>query len=854
MKSVLKKIAPFISLVFFGLAIWFLDQELGQYALGEIGGYIAAISPLHIIASLLLCGLSYLLLTGYDLLGVQYIGEDLSFGKVAKAGFIGYAFSHNIGMALITGGSIRYRLYSSWGLNGLQVTKIVGFSAFTLWIGFCSTAGLSLLVYSPNLPDDLIPYVSLQVLGLILLAMVVLYMAASALTRSDLTVWRWELTFPGFDMALKQVVIASVDWLLASSVLYVLLPEAGIPFFGFVGVFLLAQIVGLFSQVPGGLGVFESIMVLYLSEYMSGSNVVGILLVYRLIYYLLPLVAAMALLGYQEYRANRRVVREFGAKTASWLPQVVPTAFSVMIFVAGVVLLFSGVMPSEVPRMHWLQPLIPLPVIEMSHFFASLVGAVLLVLAHGLQRRIDAAYHATVAVLVFGILFSLLKGVSYIEAIILAVMLLALVPARREFYRKAALFSESFSPVWITMMLMVVLSSIWLGLFSYRNVEYSRELWWQFTLLGDAPRYLRASVAILGLAIIFGLVKLLRPSTPLYDGSAREQLQAARALMRQTPWAQSNLLLLGDKKLLFSEKEEACIMYGVEDKSWIAMGDPLGAADEIRELAWQFKELSERNDGWPVFYQVHETYLDLYRDLGLTILKLGEQARVKLGDFSLSTQRYHDITATHAAMEERGYTFELVSASRVASRMDELHAVSDAWLSIPGNHEKRFSLGYFNEEYLQHFPVAAIRRDGQLVAFTNIWSGARRFELGHDLIRFRPEAPEGITDYLLTKVMLWGREEGYQWYNLGLAPLSEMDETKLEPRWVEFADQLYDYGEHLYNFRGLRHHKQKFKPEWTPLYLAAPAGLKLPTVLSNLSELISGHNKPVPGSLDEKSA
>lgn len=854
MKSILKKIAPFISVLFFGLAIWFLDRELGQYAFSEVTGYIGQIPPLHMVWSLVLCGLSYLLLTGYDALGVEYIKEDLAFSKVAKAGFIGYAFSHNIGMALITGGSIRYRLYSSWGLNGLQVTKIVGFSAFTLWIGFCSTAGLSLLLYSPNLPDDLVPYVSLQVLGIVLLAMVAVYMVASALIRDDITVWRWEMAFPGFKMALKQVVIASVDWLLASSVLYVLLPDAGIPYFGFLGVFLLAQIVGLFSQVPGGLGVFESIMVLYLSEFISGSSVVGILLVYRIIYYLLPLLVATALLGHQEYQANRRVVREFGARTASWLPRLVPTVFSVLIFIGGAVLLFSGAMPSEVPRMHWLQPLIPLPVIEMSHFFASMVGAVMLVLAHGLQRRIDAAYHATVGVLIFGIIFSLLKGVSYVEASILAVMLAALVPARREFHRKAALFSESFSPVWITMILMVVISAVWLGFFSYRNVEYSRELWWQFTLLGDAPRYLRAYVAVLGLAILFGLVKLLHPSVSRPRGVTRQQFQRARSLMRRSKWAQSNLLLLGDKQLFFNQDKSACIMYGVKDKSWVSMGDPLGDEEEAEELVWRFRELSENNDGWPVFYQVHEPYLDLYQDLGLTILKLGEQARVPLADFEFEGTGTEAIRETRRKFTDEGYSFTLLPAGKVPSRIADLRRVSDAWLGIPGNHEKRFSLGYFNEAYLRNFPVAIVQRKGEPVAFCNIWSGARKYEVGHDLVRFRPEAPEGITDYLLAEAMRWGRDEQYRWFNLGLAPLSEIEEKKLEPRWARFADQLYDYGEHLYNFRGLRHHKEKFNPTWEPLYLAAPGGLKLPTVLADLSELISGHHNAEPASSDENSA
>jgi phosphatidylglycerol lysyltransferase len=844
MKAILKKIAPFISILFFGLAIWFLDRELGQYRWDEITGYLTGIPPIYFVVSLFLSFLSYLLLTAYDVLGVEYIGEDLALGKTIRAGFIGYAFSHNMGMALITGGSIRYRIYSIWGLTGIQVTKIVAFSAFTLWIGFCATAGLSLVLAPPSLPEGVIvPYVSLRILGGILLVMVIGYMIASATVKNEWSFRSWRFTFPSFKMAMKQVGIASLDWLLACSVLYVLLPEAGVPFFSFLGVFLLAQIVGLFSQVPGGLGVFESIILLYLSNFMTGSNVIGILLVYRIIYYLIPLLVAMVILGYQEYKVNRQVVKDFGSRTASWFPRVVPLAFSISIFIGGTILLFSGALPSEIPRMQWLQSFIPLPVIEMSHFFASLVGAALLVLARGLQRRIDAAYHATVGLLIFGILFSLLKGVSYIEAGILLLMLIALIPSRQEFHRKASLFAQSFSPYWVSMILMVFFSSIWLGLFSYQNVEYQKELWWQFTLLGDAPRYLRASVAVLGFAVIFGLIKLLKPRYPELQEDIPYAYETAYKIMERSGRTQSNLLLLGDKRLLLSDEHDACIMYGVEDKSWISMGDPMGPKQEIEELIWKFRDLSEKNDGWPVFYQVHDRYLDLYRSLGHTLLKLGEEARIALPEFDLANKALSELQKDCKKLKKGGYEFELIPARRVASHLNELKEVSDAWLQIPGNHEKRFALGYFKDDYLTNFPIAVIKKDNKLQAFSNLWTTARKHEIGYDLIRFRPSIPPSLTDFILAESVLWGKERGYQRFNLGIAPLSEMDETKLEPKWAKFADQLYDYGGHLYNFKGLRHHKEKFNPRWEPLFLAAPAGLRLAAVLSHIAELISGHRR-----------
>ncbi|HLR32358.1 MAG TPA: lysylphosphatidylglycerol synthase domain-containing protein [Fodinibius sp.] len=320
MKKVLKKVTPFISIAFFCFALWYLDREMQHYHFSEITSQLSRISNIYIAASLFLSFLSYLLITGYDALGVKYIGEELEAGKIIRAGYVGYAFSDNMGMALLTGGSIRYRIYSAWGFSGMQVTQIVGFSAFTLWIGFCMVEGLTLLFATPSLSGNMVvPYVSFQVLGIILLMMVAGYLWASAKIKNKLTYKDWSFTFPDLELSLKQVVIASVDWLLAASVLYVLLPGGEITFFTFVGVFLLAQIAGIFSQVPGGLGVFESVMLFYLSNFMPGTQVLGILVVYRLIYYILPLLVALIVLGYQEYQVNRKAIRKLGEKATNWI-------------------------------------------------------------------------------------------------------------------------------------------------------------------------------------------------------------------------------------------------------------------------------------------------------------------------------------------------------------------------------------------------------------------------------------------------------------------------------------------------------------------------------------------------------
>jgi phosphatidylglycerol lysyltransferase len=377
----MKKIAPFISVIFFGLALFFLDHELGQYTLGSMLDYISQISTVQIVLSTVLCAVSYGVLTLYDTLAVESIGKRLSYSKTAKAGFVGYGFSHNLGMPFLTGGSIRYRLYSVWGLSGLEVSKIVGFNALTFWMGFCTTGGLTLLLYSAFFPQTLLP-VSSTIVGIVLLAVIGGYCTASILVKREVSIGRWSFSFPGFEMTCKQLLVSCLDWIIASSVLYALLPHIGIPFLGFFEVFLAAQIAGLFSQVPGGLGVFESVIMLYLSNFMEPSSVLGILLVYRLIYNLLPLVLATIVLGYQEYHVNKHMVKKIKSRTIEKLPQPAPKILGFFIFISGILTFFSKGFTWTYPVFVWLERIFSFPVMEMSRFFSTLSGAFKMVLVH----------------------------------------------------------------------------------------------------------------------------------------------------------------------------------------------------------------------------------------------------------------------------------------------------------------------------------------------------------------------------------------------------------------------------------------------------------------------------------------
>jgi phosphatidylglycerol lysyltransferase len=486
-----------------------------------------------------------------------------------------------------------------------------------------------------------------------------------------------------------------------------------------------------------------------------------------------------------------------------------------------------------------------LPVVELSNFLGSLVGVGLLLLARGLQRRLDAAYVLTAILLGVGSLLSLLKGGNYGEAVLLSLILVALLPCRAHFYRQTSLLSESFTLGWNVTVLLVLGSAIWLGMFTYKHVDYSNELWWQFTLRGDAPRFLRASVGAVILLLVLAIARLLR-TTPKDPSEPRpDELLKARQIIDQSPATEANLALLGDKTLLFNEQQNGFVMYGVEGNSWIAMGDPIAPPEFAQSLAWAYRELVERHGGQTIFYEVGTNMLPVYLDMGLTLFKLGERASVPLVNFTLDGPERKGLRYTYRKLNKDGSSFEVYPAARIQEILPQLRRISDVWLQEKSAREKGFSLGFFDEKYLLNFPVAIVRQEEEIVAFANIWTGANGVELSIDLMRYSSQAPSSIMDYLFTNLMLWGKEQGYQSFNLGMAPLSGLENRSFAPLWNRIGSIIFSRSEHFYNFEGLREYKQKYKPVWTPRYLACPGGLALPRILANVTSLISGGIKGV---------
>jgi phosphatidylglycerol lysyltransferase len=842
--SIWRWIGPIAALAVFSGVAYVLHRELAHLHLRDIFQELRNIPATDVGAALFITALSYWTLSCYDLLALRYLRKSMPYARMVFTSFIAYAFGHNLGLAAFTGAAIRLRLYASAGLTAIDVVTVQGFCSLTSGIGLATLGGLSMLLEPQQLHSAVhLPLWWTRIVGTALLGLVAAYAICSIFVRRPLEIRGWQLRIPRPSISFPQIALGLLDLSIASAVLYVLLPDAAnISYLAFLGAYAAAVTAGIISHVPGGIGVFETVIILAIPQ-VPPSALLGSMLVYRAVYYLVPLAVAALLFGAKEIEARRSSIARAHELMSLYLAPVVPQVAGTLIFVSGVVLLISGATPAMDARISTLYRVLPLAVLEVSHLAGSAIGVALIVLARALFRRVQVAYHISFWLLVSGIVASLLKGLDFEEALVLSVVLAVLTLGKRAFYRPTSILEERFTPAWAASVAGVIAAAIWILMLAYRHVEYSGELWWTFAFDASAPRALRATVVVVLFATTFLLLNLLQPARPEPAVASDEDLERARKIINQADLTIANAALSGDKRLLFNDTGDAFVMYQVNGRSWIALGDPVGPRAKVEELVWRFRELSDRHGGRTVFYQARGEKLPLYVDLGLVALKIGEEARVPLQDFTLEGPVRAELRQAQRRARRGGASFEIVPADQVAALLPALRKISDAWLADKSTAEKRFSVGAFTERYVCNFPIALVRTEGTPSAFANLWPSGTRDELSIDLMRFGPDAPPGAMDYLFIELMLWARTQGFRWFNLGMAPLAGLERHPLAPAWHRVGNFVFRHGEHFYNFDGLRRYKAKFDPVWEPRYLVAPGGVALPRILIDVSVLIAGGMK-----------
>jgi phosphatidylglycerol lysyltransferase len=831
-------------------------------------------------ASLAATAVSYVALVARDWAGLRYVGTKVSRTNLLIGASVGSALGNVTGFGALTGGAVRLRVYGADGVQPAQVGRLTAFTSVTLALTLALMTGVGMLCCATALaPMFRLPAWLLRVIGAaVVLAFVLLLASCGDVARAvqlgakrrnansielvgeaieivpgfdgsgapavaspapSLTRWkRWfnslGLTVPARNVLLAEMAFSIADVVMAGLALWVILPHTNVSFIDFVAIYSAALLLGMIGHTPGGLGVFEAAMAFALGSSVPLSSIVGALLAYRVIYFVLPLVASAALLAVFE---GRLLKSKLAPDRISWLA---PVFLSTLTFAVGSMLVLSGAVPAYKTRLLVLQNWLPLWVLESSQVLASLFGVLLLFVARGLMRRLDAAWWLATILVAVNLALSVTKGLAFFEAGVLFVILALLLLSRRQFNRSSSLFAERFTFAWMVSVGIVVALSVWLMFYAFRNVPYSGDLWSAFAFDDRAPRALRTVLGAVLLAAAISVWQLLRPARGRFVAPPESDIVDASRIVRAQPRSDAGLAMMGDKSFLFSKSRRAFLMYAKRGRTWAALHDPVGAREEWAGLIREFVTLAHAHGGRAAFYQVRAEALPLYLDAGLTLVKLGEEAQIDLHAFEMTGPARANLRYAMKRGERDGLTFEVVDKATVASYVPTLRRISDAWLDSRSAKEKSFSVAAFTADYLASQSVIVISQNGLPVAFSTFMTTDLNEEATIGVMRHLNEASPYTMEFLFTSLALHLKKAGLRKLSLGMSPLSGLTPSPLASPWFRLGALTWRLGGRFYNFRGLRAFKNKFTPHWEPRYLAASGSVSVLFTLADLSLLAGG--------------
>lgn len=602
--KIIRVTIPFIIVI---LAVLVLHHLFTEISFASLKTELYAIGYYAITWSGILCLLNYCVLSFYDTLGLKLLGYRLSYRYILLTSFISYGLSQSLGFPLITGGVVRYRFYSAKDVSNYDIAKVIIFAGAMFWSGLLVLLGILACFYGNLLSDVL--YLQPGIVHLFGGILVVILVGSLVISKSrsvKVTIKGLTYTFPEPKPMVFGVAVSIADWCLAAGVLYSVLPAPhSIPYVVLLGAFLFAQIAGVASHVPGGVGVFESIMILVLSGSYRQEAILGALLIYRVIYYIVPLLIALILLLACEIHTVRRMFSSISDQVRDILVLIrsfVPPALSFLIFIAGACLIVTGGVPADEGRMSILASIAPSGMVHISHLLGSILGVFLIILSWSTGRRRKEAYALVIGCLALGGLTSLIKRGGFEEALLTFSILIITILSRKEFWRKGRLLIHP-SLEQLLGLALVIVASCSIGFFSYSDTPYSNELWWHFAVEDEAPRFLRTMIITMLLSFAYGCYLLLRAHAPKLHLPSLEEIKGLYQVVYDCGVVDGYLALMGDKYIFTIPDVKGFVMYQVVGRNWIVMGEPIAKDDGERQaLIWAFREWSDSFDGICSFY------------------------------------------------------------------------------------------------------------------------------------------------------------------------------------------------------------------------------------------------------------
>ncbi|EOU2046002.1 bifunctional lysylphosphatidylglycerol flippase/synthetase MprF, partial [Clostridium perfringens] len=619
-----------------------------------------------------------------------------------------------------------------------------------------------------------------------------------------------------FFSTLGTIFISFLEWLTTIILIYVTLRITGasISVNTFLPIYIEAAVIGIISMIPGGIGTFDL-------TFMNGLEGVGVpieqtllvIILYRVSYFIVPAVIGVLLFVHD---FGSKINEKFNGLPYEIISKIAYKIVVALVFISGAVITISNIAPQYLLKIKLLKEILGKQVLGLSIGMSVVLGFLIMLAALMLKYRAKSIYKASMVLFILGIILSLTKGINPYELVFLIIVAYLLYLSKRMFYRDSfvvsckntlidsAILMASFS-VYFFILIRFGRYLKYVGI--VRKMPYKMAYKFGFIAF--------VLVTVIYVAIYFFNVRRKIP-VKVFD-ECKEDVE--RIIEEYKGDSLTHLVFLKDKYIYLNEDKDLFIQYEVYGDKLFVLGNPVGNTENLFREIEKFCEYADNYGYTPVFYQVNDEMISYLHSNGYDFMKIGEEAKVDVKEFKVVGNKMKSLKTSRSKVTKEGYTFHMVEPPFSREFLDSLRDISDEWLD--GRKEKGFSVGFFDEDYLNKAPIAVLKdAEGEIKAFANIMYMYDDESFSVDLMRFSKNTPRGVMDFMFISLIEYGKEKGYEIFNMGMAPLANVGLSKYAFWNEKLALQVYENGQAFYSFKGLRRFKEKFSNKWDYKYIA----------------------------------
>ncbi|OXZ41064.1 hypothetical protein B9N58_03495 [Finegoldia magna] len=591
-------------------------------------------------------------------------------------------------------------------------------------------------------------------------------------------------------------------------------------FSNLVLIYCVSNVFGQISLMQDGLVVSDLLQIHLLSKLIEPRAAIIAILMYRMVSSVIPWIISLIMI-------LRRIYDNYN--TDQHKKQFAFNILSIFTLIVGIILCLSVATPSILLRIKFLRRFVKKDVLVLARFITLTSGGLLILLSQGIKKSVKKSFYIAETVLLISVFSTLLKGLDIEESIITLILGIVMYIMKDGFTEKAIKFSTKYFANTIIKLSSVTVFFIFISN-SVRKVNFfSSHRKYSLQYLIENKKFIL--LYVLFVLILSYLAQYTRTKKITFSKLTDEDFSKIGKFLDEYGGNEfSHLVYMNDKNVYFDKTNTVMIMYRPVQNSVIVLGDPIGKKENFVEAINDFIIYCNEYHMNVCFYEINGENLELYCDQGFRFVKVGQDATLNLNEFSLVGKKNRTWRHVINNFDKGNYEFKVEEATD--NLLSQMKVVSDKWLG--NKNEMGFSLGFFDEDYLKRTKIACIYKDNELLAFANLQPFYDNKTLSIDLMRYDRSNEDGLMDFIFIKLILWGQDNNFEKFYLGMAPLSKVGDKIYSKKKEKILNIVYNTQNKIYNFKGLRNYKDKFKPDWSNKYIAYTSDFNLPYILINV--------------------